>query len=330
MRIFVCEFITGGGFHGTSCPPHLVREGTMMLTSVLQDIQALGITDIVTTLDQKFNLSLSGIEVIPITQQENIYTIWDKCMHSADSVLIIAPESDGILYKLICMAEQSNCQILGSLSQSVKTASSKIATSKLLTSKQIPCLETIPFSHSSIPQSDSGWIVKPDDGVGGEDCYFYAKKNILKRHKNNGKKYIMQKYIQGISASLSIICHQGTARLLACNQQIVDFSNGICILKKIIVNGLSQHWQKFNTLSQRVADADHGLSGYIGIDIIMHGTETSVLEINPRLTTAYVGIKNSINYNPMECMLQIAKKQTLPMLKQSKKPSPICITVQAD
>lgn len=330
MRIFVCEFITGGGFHDTSCPTHLIREGTMMLTSVLQDIQALGITDIVTTLDQKLNLNLPGIQVIPIADQENIYAVWNSCMQAADSVLIIAPESDDILYKLIYMAEQSNCQILGSASHSIKTASSKLATTELLTNKQIPCLETIPLDHSKIPQSHSGWIVKPDDGIGGEHCYFYADKNALKRHKNNNKKYIVQKYLQGTSASLSIACHQGTARLLACNQQIVDFSHGTCMLKKIIVNGLSQHWQLFDILSQRIADADHGLSGYIGIDIIMHGSEISVLEINPRLTTSYVGIKKSIDYNPMRLMLHIAQKQTLPILKPYKKISPISITVQAD
>ena len=42
MRLFICEFITGGGLQDKELPDGLVREGNMMLEAVLTDLLDMG------------------------------------------------------------------------------------------------------------------------------------------------------------------------------------------------------------------------------------------------------------------------------------------------
>jgi len=44
----------------------------------------------------------------------------------------------------------------------------------------------------------------------------------------------------------------------------------------------------------RACEAVPGLKGYIGVDLILTRTEAMVIEINPRLTTAYLGVRRAL------------------------------------
>ncbi len=318
MRLFICEFITGGGLQDKELPDNLVREGNMMLEALLTDLLDSGFTDIITTRDKRLDPILLPVESVPI--KGDIYHVWQSCMNDADAVWIIAPESDDVLFDLTLMAEQSDCHVLGCSSESVKSASSKLQTSKLLKKKDISCIETVLFKDETIPDSESGWVIKPDDGVGAEDCYFCANREELKQLKDSisVEHFVIQKYLPGIPASLSMICYQGKAQLLACNEQQFCFKNGKGKLTELVVNGMQEQWIQFNKIAQKIAIADTGLFGYIGIDLIVPedgvGSESVpvVVEINPRLTTSYVGLRQSLSLNPAELILSIWQNGTIP------------------
>ncbi|MFB3117001.1 MAG: ATP-grasp domain-containing protein [Gammaproteobacteria bacterium] len=317
MRLFICEFITGGGLQDKELPYNLVREGNMMLDALLIDLLDSGFTDIITTRDKRLDPILLPVESVPI--KGDIYHVWQSCMNDADAVWIIAPESDDVLFDLTLMAEQSDCHVLGCSSESVKSASSKLQTSKLLNKNDIPCIETVLFKDETIPESECGWVIKPDDGVGGEDCYFCANREDLKQLKDSisVEHFVIQKYLPGIPASLSMICYQGKAQLLACNEQQFCFKNGKGKLTELVVNGMQEQWIQFNKIAQKIAIADTGLFGYIGIDLIVPedgvGSESVpvVVEINPRLTTSYVGLRQSLSLNPAELILSIWQNGTI-------------------
>jgi predicted ATP-grasp superfamily ATP-dependent carboligase len=59
-----------------------------------------------------------------------------------------------------------------------------------------------------------------------------------------------------------------------------------------------------------------GLSGYIGVDLILgdaaDGSEDVAIEINPRLTTSYVGLRALAEFNLAETMLALAMGKPLP------------------
>jgi predicted ATP-grasp superfamily ATP-dependent carboligase len=54
-----------------------------------------------------------------------------------------------------------------------------------------------------------------------------------------------------------------------------------------------------------------GLQGYVGIDLILgaapDGAGDSVIEINPRVTTSYIGLRHLCRDNLAEKMLRVAK-----------------------
>ena len=116
----------------------------------------------------------------------------------------------------------------------------------------------------------------------------------------------------GIAASLSIVCHQGRAILLACNRQQFKFDHGYGKLHSITVNALVKYWKQFYTIAKGIAKVEQGLSGYIGVDLIVAATgEVIVVEINPRLTTAYVGLRRSILKNPAPYILSYCRDYQL-------------------
>jgi predicted ATP-grasp superfamily ATP-dependent carboligase len=309
MRLFICEFITGGGLHDQELPDNLIREGSMMLEALLKDLLELGITDIITTRDARLDPLLLPVEIVAI--EEDIYHVFESCMNDADAVLIIAPESDDILFNLTVMAERANCYVLGSTSGSVKSASSKLQTANLLSKNNISCIETTLLKDNIIPETESGWVIKPDDGVGAEDCYLCTDRKDLEQLKKTVgiENFVIQKYLAGDPASLSMICYQGNAQLLACNKQIFSFDPGISgkkgVLKELVVNGLIEQWALFNMIAQNIAKADKGLLGYVGVDLILTESGPIVVEINPRLTTSYVGLRASLSLNPAELILSI-------------------------
>ena len=243
-------------------------------------------------------------------------------MDNVDAVLIIAPESEDILFNLTLMAEQSDCYLLGSSSDSVKISSSKLDTADLLYKNNISCIETSALENITVHESQDGWVIKPDDGVGAEECYFCADRGEVDKLKTsiNTENFVIQEYVPGVPASLSMICYQGKAQLLACNKQIFSFNSDSPtakgVLKGLVVNGMLEKWDLFNTVAQNIARADTGLWGYIGVDLIVTETGAIVVEINPRLTTSYVGLKRSLSLNPAELILSIWQNGAIPEVNE--------------
>ena len=72
------------------------------------------------------------------------------------------------------------------------------------------------------------------------------------------------------------------------------------------VNVNNQMADFYRTLVQRMAKAMPGLWGYVGIDLIESAEQGPlVLEINPRLTTSYVGINRATGINVAEQSLAL-------------------------
>ena len=68
--------------------------------------------------------------------------------------------------------------------------------------------------------------------------------------------------------------------------------------------------QRCQALAERVVQALPSSVGYIGIDMILGeakgGSEDVVLEVNPRITTSYVALRNLATDNLANAMIQIA------------------------
>lgn len=97
--------------------------------------------------------------------------------------------------------------------------------------------------------------------------------------------------------------HQGRAQLLSCNKQIIDINNHALSFKGVLVNGMCEHWQAFQQIANQIAAAFSSLAGYVGIDVIVQHDKIFVVEINPRLSISYAGLRESIGANPAELII---------------------------
>jgi predicted ATP-grasp superfamily ATP-dependent carboligase len=71
--------------------------------------------------------------------------------------------------------------------------------------------------------------------------------------------------------------------------------------------------EAYQILVDAIALALPELWGYVGVDLIETPEQTWVLEINPRLTTSFVGIHEALGLNVVEAIMQLVNGE--PLLK---------------
>ena len=68
--------------------------------------------------------------------------------------------------------------------------------------------------------------------------------------------------------------------------------------------------ERARRLAGRAVHAVEGLAGYVGVDLVLgaasDGSEDVAIEINPRLTTSYIGLRRLAQTNLADAMLRIA------------------------
>lgn len=285
-----------------------------MLEAVLSDLLDLNINEITITRDSR----LPDIEkpIRTINASGDIWQQWQDIMDEHSFAIIIAPEENYTLYRLTTMAEQTSCKLLGCTANAVKLASSKLATIEFLSRYSIPCVPSTLVHNNQDYQGDK-WIIKPDDGAGGEGCVYFDNRGKLTEYIHQlppGKTHIIQPCITGKSGSISLLSMDGECRVIGCNEQLFEFDQGKGKLNGIIINGLIDHLPELKELANNIVKNCPGLRGYIGVDFVLSDNGAVVLEINPRLTTSYAGLHQSLHQNPMSWLLGIFQDRRLPEL----------------
>ncbi|MES2636194.1 MAG: ATP-grasp domain-containing protein [Pseudomonadota bacterium] len=310
-KIFVCEFITAGGFNDTDLPVGLVAEAELMRDALLRDLSDLHYL-IHTTIDTRLNAPKKCQSCVAIEANDNAWSIWTDQMQQADAVWIIAPEANGMLLKLTELAMLLDRPILGCGVHSVKTTSEKLATYFML---QQAGIKTIPtYTLNNWPKTDGEknngkWLAKPNDGAGCDETVLFDDVDGLANWlEQNHKKesHVIQPYQKGIPASISCVMHQGQAQVLSCNRQMISIENNKLSFAGSQVNDMRDFWPEFELLAQKIALTDTDLTGYVGIDVIVNtqkDNEITVVEINPRLTTSYAGLAEATGENPAELII---------------------------
>ncbi|MDH3638315.1 MAG: ATP-grasp domain-containing protein, partial [Gammaproteobacteria bacterium] len=153
------------------------------------------------------------------------------------------------------------------------------------------------------------WVLKPDDGVGCEGARLCADSDELRDTwvgMGRPAGYIAQPYVYGEPASLSLLCQGGEIDLLCINRQRMNIRDNRFSLNTCEVNALSDHRALVVGLVECLGAALPGLWGYAGVDLILHESAVTLLEVNPRLTTSYAGLKTALGVNPAQLVLSLA------------------------
>jgi predicted ATP-grasp superfamily ATP-dependent carboligase len=120
---------------------------------------------------------------------------------------------------------------------------------------------------------------------------------------------ILQECVAGMAASVAFLCGPGgnvplvPARQLLSRDGRFKYLGGELPIEPALA-------KRAVAIGQRAVDCVPGLLGFIGVDLVLgdsaDGSRDHAIEINPRLTTSYVGLRELAGFNLAGVMLAIA------------------------
>ncbi len=316
MHHFLIEFITGGGMANQGLPYALKKEGDLMLRTLINELVDAGNHEISIVRDERLKLVNENITQFIINnslvQELKNYEI------NSDFIWLIAPETDDCLASLTELFKEHGRIFTGCSVEAVKLTASKISCFRHLTKKNINTIETYNLNEET-PIFAQGYVIKPDDGVGGEDCTYIETKNQLQQIKQDktATNYVVQPYISGESLSMSLLVYKNDVRLLGCNRQLISLIDNKFKFEGVGVNECLEYQNEFLAIAKLIVEAIPGLSGFVGIDLIYTDNIFYIVDINPRFTTAYVGLSKSIGVNVAEFIVNVFLEDMLPEIQLS-------------
>jgi len=213
-------------------------------------------------------------------------------------------------------------QLLGPSLDAIKLTSDKLALSQHWREHGVRTPATTDREPTRCDVFPVVW--KPQDGAGSTatfrlNSYFEAAsaKAQLAADNHTGPM-ILQQFVSGQAASVAFLCGPaGNVPLLPTFQLLSDDGRFKYLGGELPIP--SELAERATRLAQRAVDCVPGLLGYIGVDLVLgdaaDGSRDFAIEINPRLTTSYVGLRALADFNIAEAMLQVAKGELREPLK---------------
>jgi hypothetical protein len=331
LRIFVYECLTGGGLLGDDAAPpaSLLCEGRAMLTALAADLAATSGTHVVTMSDARLERvalpSDCRVHVVRSAAEEAV--TFDRCAADADWTVVIAPESDGVLLNRCRRVIAAGGRLLGPSPRIVELTADKQQTAEHLARRDVPAPRgRLLAAGDRLPEEFAyPAVLKPVAGAGSQGLRLVAsaQANVradpldadgldadrLDAGRDRGRPLRLEPYHRGQAASVAVLCGpQRCLALPACRQRLSNDGRFAYLGGSL---PLPPAWAlRAKTLALRAVSTLVDPLGYLGVDLVLgddNATDDVVIEINPRLTTSYVGLRSAAIGNLAAAMLAIAR-----------------------
>lgn len=299
-----------------------------MLWALLHDFRQWGSVRTLTALDPRFEQTVPGLgfktlpadEVVPATAG-NHGDVYLSLLQRCDAVLIVAPETDGILSGLAEQAEASGVPILGSSSAAAATAGNKAICSRLFDLANLPAPRTRTATFQTAAhvaaQMECPLVIKPLDGVGCEGvCRLDTLSDLpgilaLVRQSTSQEQILLQSMVNGTHASVSLLVAESGSMPLSLNRQWIDAGTPFKYLGSRVPLRHPSAGRAME-LAGLAAGLIPGLKGYVGVDLILAEDRVELIEINPRITTSYIGLRQVAGINLAQAVWDACMHGVLP------------------
>jgi hypothetical protein len=305
MVVFVYEYACA--LAGAIPLPECVRvEGRAMRAALVEDFTKLpGVR--VLTLDTQ----------TPQAERGEFRALAAK----ADWTVVIAPEFERILLQRSCWVLEAGGRLLGPSPEIIALTGDKWAIYEWMRFHGIRTPQTwraeeLPPSpeEPACPQAAAKWVLKPRDGAGSID--------IQLLHENPEAPirpgFLLQRFIPGIAASVAYLA--GPKQLVALQPAYQHLSNdgrfhyrgGKLPLPEPLA-------ERALRLARPAAERLPEPLGYLGFDLVLgdasEGSADHLIEINPRLTTSYLGLRALAMDNLAGIILRVATGEPVAPLR---------------
>ena len=331
LRLLVYEYVCGGGFAGKVIPSSVLSEGFGMLRTLISDFKAArhSVTSVLDSRLAVLNPPINADCIIPVSSSREAEVAIQKTSESADAAYIIAPESNQVLQSLVECTEGSGVPSLNCRASAIGRVSNKLSLLECVKKMGLPTPATILVSAledtAKIKQTINGeldfpLIFKPVDGVGCGGLSVIQNENQMadavdkiKRESSN-KHFIAQELIHGVPVSVSLISTERKVVPISLNKQNVSLAlpNSISNYLGGLVPFKNPLKREAFAMAKKIVKSLRGVRGYVGVDLVLTKKEPVVIEVNPRLTTSFIGMRKTVNFNLAQAIINAVLKGELP------------------
>ena len=314
MQVFIYEHLVAHGWPQLNVERRqgqsLLREGAAMLSRLATDFSEVDGVQVATVQNcDASELSLPRqCRVHELLGNERVWPKIASLAVTADWTVVIAPETGGVLSRICRELRHAGARLLMPNDDFIEIASNKHETAQWLTAAGIRAPRGIALEVGTALPDDFPYpaVLKPRDGAGSEGVRLVRTSREVNAIARPSR---LERFQEGLAASVAVLCGPAATRILpACEQRLsrdgtFQYRGGRLPLEPQLAERAAR-------LAQQVVGRLPAALGYLGIDIVLGGdpagTDDTVIEINPRLTTSYVGLSAALPMNLPKIMLLLA------------------------
>jgi predicted ATP-grasp superfamily ATP-dependent carboligase len=326
MRLFLYELVSAGGL-GREAPASLRAEGWAMLSALAADFTKVPGLEVATLVEENTPGTLGHRCRRIAPEQES--AAFAESLAGADAVLVIAPETGGLLEDRNARVLEAGQLLLGCRPASVRLTADQLALAEYWHKHRVPTPITrlvrtaadatrLLLGRGNGDFGSKDVVLKPQHGAGSQgtilirsagerseaewDAFWSAA-----RAEGPGDDFLVQPYIPGLAASVTLLMGPRTCVPLPAGQQVLSSDGrlryqGGCMPLAEPLAGRAQR------LTRRALEELPGLAGLVGVDLILgeadDGSLDYAIEVNPRVTTSYLGLRRLCTGNLAEAIVE--------------------------
>lgn len=284
MRLAILEYVFAGGTEDPELARRLAPEARQMVMALLEDSIAVAGLEPCVAVTPELADSIPAAHRVLAAPGESTVDFWRRATADVDAVVPIAPESGQVLARMTADLEAAGRCVLGSSVSAVRVAGSKSRTATALRQAGVAVVPTW-IIGDPLPGPGGRWLLKPDDGV---DCDGICMLPGPPAAIPDGQ--VLQPVLPGRPCSLCLLCTDDDVTVLSCNEQRISGDGETFRYhgSRVAVGPVMAQQRR---LAEAIHEAIPGLYGLVGVDFLDADGDLTVVEVNPRPTTSFAGLR---------------------------------------
>lgn len=310
MRVFLYELTCAPANINEPTFRLLRAEGAAMLAALREDFGRIPGLEVLTLGPDSLSPGIAS------SSPAHEHQAFRDLARVANFTLVVAPECQDLLLARCGWVEEVQGQLLGPSSSAVRLTADKLALGRHWRACGLATPETILLEpRTPAPSGCFPAILKPRHGAGSQATFLVRRRSDLTACLDQARAegwegdLILQPLVHGQPASVAFLTGPGRkVPLLPAAQRLSADGRFHYLGGSLPLPG--PLGERAVRLAHRAVDTVVGLRGYVGVDVVLgpaeDGSQDWLIELNPRLTTSYVGLRAVANANLAHALLRIA------------------------